>query len=163
MRTLVATEPNEGGTDPDDTPPEAPPGRTVPAWMGTISLVGLVAIGILMRFVSTSSLWLDEALSVNISALPVGDLLERLRHDGHPPLYYLLLHYWIELVGDGDTAVRALSGIIGVATLPLAWVAGHRLAGPTAARWALLATAISPYCVRYSTETRMYSLVMLLD
>src|SRR5688500_14122206 len=163
MRTLVATEPATGDADDGDTPSATPPGRALPAWITTSCLVGLVALGVLMRFVSTSSLWLDEALSVNISALPVGDLLERLRHDGHPPLYYLLLHYWIELVGDGDTAVRALSGIIGVATLPLAWVAGHRLAGPTAARWALLATAISPYCVRYSTETRMYSLVMLLD
>jgi 4-amino-4-deoxy-L-arabinose transferase-like glycosyltransferase len=162
MRTLVATEPDEGGADPGETPPEAPPARSVPAWMGTFSLVGLVALGVGLRFLSNSSLWLDEALSVNISALPVGDLLEQLRHDGHPPLYYLLLHFWMDAVGDGDTAVRALSGIIGLGALPLAWLAGRRLAGPTAARWALLAVAISPYCVRYSTETRMYSLVMLL-
>ena len=76
-----------------------------------------------------SPLWLDEALSVNIARLPVGDLLEALRHDGHPPLYYLLLHYWMEVVGEGDVAVRALSGIFAVASLPLAWVAGRRLAG----------------------------------
>src|SRR5690606_36082099 len=102
------------------------------------------------------------ALSVNIAQLPVADLLDALRHDGHPPLYYLLLHYWMEVVGDGDTAVRALSGIFAVASLPLVWVAGRRLAGAEGARWALVLAALSPYWVRYATETRMYSLVMLL-
>jgi hypothetical protein len=162
MRTLVATEPATGDADDGDTPSATPPGRALPAWITTSCLVGLVALGVLMRFVSTSSLWLDEALSVNISALPVGDLLEALRHDGHPPLYYLLLHYWIGVFGEGDVAVRALSGVFGLAALPFAWVAGRRLGGPVAARWALLITALSPYCVRYSNETRMYSLVMLL-
>src|SRR5918992_2870845 len=102
MRTLVATETDAGGTDDGDTPSDEPPTRAVPAWLGTSALVGLVALGIGLRFVSTSSLWLDEALSANISALPVGDLLEALRHDGHPPLYYLMLHGWMELVGEGD-------------------------------------------------------------
>jgi uncharacterized membrane protein len=46
--------------------------------------------------------------------------------------------------------------------LPLAWVAGRRLAGDAGARWALAVAAVSPYVVRYGTETRMYSLVMLL-
>jgi mannosyltransferase len=115
-----------------------------------------------MRFVQRSPLWLDEALSVNIARLPVGDLLDALRHDGHPPLYYLILHYWMKLFGEGDIAVRALSGLLAVASLPLAWVAGRGLAGRSGARWALIVVALSPYWVRYSTETRMYSLVMLL-
>src|SRR5690606_2555122 len=72
------------------------------------------------------------------------------------------LHYWMELFGDGDVAVRALSGVLSVASLPLAGVAGHRLAGAAGARWAVVVTALSPYVVRYATETRMYSLVMLL-
>ena len=115
-----------------------------------------------LRFVQRSPLWLDEALSVNIARLPLGDLFEALRHDGHPPLYYVLLHGWMEVVGEGDFAVRALSGIFAVASLPLAWIAGRRLAGPAGARWALVVVALSPYCVRYATEARMYSLVMLL-
>ncbi|HMG42465.1 MAG TPA: glycosyltransferase family 39 protein [Acidimicrobiales bacterium] len=162
MRTLVATEPDEGDADAGDNPPEPPPAPSLPPWITTSVLVGITALGIVLRFVSTSKLWLDEALSANISHLPVGDLLEALKHDGHPPLYYLLLHYWMELFGEGDVAVRALSGVIGVATLPLAWIAGRRLGGPTAARWALVVVALSPYCVRYSSETRMYALVMLL-
>ena len=122
--------------------------------------LALAAIG--FRFVTRSPLWLDEALSVNIARLPLGDIPEALRHDGHPPLYYFLLHGWMELFGEGDVAVRALSGLFGVALFPLMWVAGRRLAGRQGAWSAVLVLALSPYAVRYSTETRMYSLVMVL-
>ena len=50
-----------------------------------------IAIGIVTRFVTRSSLWLDEALSVNLASLPLGELSEALKHDGHPPFYYVLL------------------------------------------------------------------------
>ncbi|HEX6421406.1 MAG TPA: glycosyltransferase family 39 protein [Acidimicrobiales bacterium] len=137
-----------------------PPGP--PVWVAGAAVVAVVAAGVVLRFVQRSPLWLDEALSANIARLPVGDLLEALRHDGHPPLYYLLLHGWMKLVGEGDTAVRALSGILAVAALPLAWVAGRRLAGASGGRWALVVTALSPFLVRYATEARMYSLVTIL-
>ena len=54
-------------------------------------------------------LWLDEALSVNIARLPLGDIPGALRHDGAPPLYYVLLHLWMRVFGTGDGAVRALA------------------------------------------------------
>jgi mannosyltransferase len=134
----------------------------LPSWVVPATVGAIVAVGIALRFFQRSPLWLDEALSVNIARLSPGDLLDALRHDGHPPLYYLLLHYWMELVGEGDAAVRALSGVFAVASLPLVWVAGRRLAGRAGARWALVVAALSPYWVRYATEARMYSLVMLL-
>jgi mannosyltransferase len=168
MRTLVADDDDtldEGERSPASDGAEQPGRRRlppVPAQLDALVVAGLVALGVVARFFSTSDLWLDEALSANIAALPVGDLFEALKHDGHPPLYYLLLHYWMAVFGEGDVAVRALSGIFGVAALPLAWISGRRLAGAAGARWALLVVALSPYCVRYSTETRMYSLVMLL-
>jgi mannosyltransferase len=122
----------------------------------------LGAAAVAVRFVTRSPLWLDEALSVHVAQLPFGDIADALRHDGHPPLYYWLLHGWMELVGDGDVAVRALSGLFGVAALPLVWLAGRRVAGPPAGWAAVLLLAWSPFAVRYSTETRMYSLVTLL-
>ena len=124
---------------------------------------GLVlAVGVLFRFISTSPLWLDEALNVNIAALPLGDIGGALRHDGHPPLFYWLLHGWMSVVGEGDVAVRSLSGVFSVAALPLMWMVGDRVGGPRVARWSLVLLALSPFAVRYATEARMYSLVMLL-
>src|SRR5262249_44391928 len=126
-------------------------------------LVGAVVLaGVALRFITHSDLWLDEALSVNVARLPLSDLHAALRHDGAPPLYYALLHFWIRAFGTGDLATRSLSGVLSVATLPLAWLAGNRLGGRRVAAFALVAVATSPYAIRYGTEARMYALIMLL-
>lgn len=121
-----------------------------------------VAVGLVLRFATTSPLWLDEALSVNIASLPLGELAGALRHDGHPPLYYTLLHGWMELFGDGDVAVRSLSGVFSVLTLPAVALLGRRRRGREAALAAVVLLALSPYATLYATEARMYSLVILL-
>jgi len=118
--------------------------------------------GAAARFAANSHLWLDEALSVNIARLPLSQLPEALRHDGAPPLYYVLLHGWMVMFGSGTIAVRALSGVFAVAALPFMWIVGRRLGGRRLAVAALVILATSPFAVRYGTETRMYSLLTLL-
>jgi mannosyltransferase len=115
-----------------------------------------------LRFLTASHLWLDEALAVNIARLPVSRIPNALRHDGSPPLYYLLLHGWMAVFGAGDLAVRAFSGVVATATLPLIWLAGRRIGGRAAATAAVLVLASSPFAVRYATEARMYSLLAFL-
>jgi mannosyltransferase len=129
----------------------------------------VIGLGVVLRFVTESELWLDEALSVNIAALPVGDISDALRQDGAPPLYYVLLHYWMEVFGTGDVAVRALSGVFSVATLPAVYFAGRRLGrsldehSRRIVGWtAVVLIATSPFAIRYGTEARMYALQMLL-
>jgi len=146
--------------------PEAPPAGAAgrrPARPWAVVAVGLaVAAGVVARFVANSHLWLDEALGVNIAAVPLRHLTEALRRDGSPPLYYVLLHVWIRVFGQGTIAVRAFSGVCSVACLPLAWRVGRRLGGRTAATAALVLLALSPWAVQYATEARMYTLCMLL-
>ncbi|MGZ4681953.1 MAG: glycosyltransferase family 39 protein [Acidimicrobiales bacterium] len=124
--------------------------------------IGAIVVGLVLRFVARTPLWLDEALSVNIAHLPIGQIPDALRHDGHPPLYYLILHVWMAAFGTGDAAVRSLSGLFSVAALPLAWVIGRRRGGSLLAWLTVGVLAMAPYALRYATETRMYSLVMLL-
>ena len=45
--------------------------------------------------------------------------------DGSPPLYYLLLHGWMGLVGEGEAATRALSLIFALIAVPVAYWAGN--------------------------------------
>ncbi len=122
---------------------------------------GLVAVGVVLRFITPSQLWLDEALSVNIARLPLGQIPGALRHDGAPPLYYALLHFWILAFGDGNFAVRALSGLASLAALPLVWLAGKRLGGRRLAWAALLLMASSPFAISYATAARMYALMIV--
>lgn len=144
--------------------PAGPPAAAAPGPSPTTVAVAavIVGVGVALRAGTTSPLWLDEALSVNIATLPVGELLDALRRDGHPPLYYLLLHVWTGVFGDGDVAVRSLSGVFGVAALPLLLAAGRRYGGATCGVAATVLYATSPFAIRYATEARMYSLVALL-
>ena len=124
---------------------------------------GDVLIGVLLRFRSTSKLWLDEAQSVNISAHPLSQLTQYLRHDGAPPLYYVVLHFWMRVVGSTDLDVRALSGIFGVLSLVAAYFALRAWWDSELALIALAILAVLPYAIYFGTETRMYSLVMMLS
>ena len=127
-----------------------------------VVVLAVVAIGVVLRFVVSSSLWMDEALSVNIARLPLGEIPGALRKDGHPPGYYILLHGWMRLFGEGDTAVRALSGLFAVALIPLVFVAARRVAGRRAAVCSVVLLAWSPFAVRFATEARMYAMVSTL-
>jgi mannosyltransferase len=141
--------------------PVGAPVGTRPPWLG-IATGFVLFLAVVVRFATVSPLWLDEAQTVAIARLPLGDLAEGLRHDGSPPLFYVILHVWMRIFGDGDLAVRFLSGLFSVAALPLMWVAGRRLGGRTVAWSALILLAASPFAVRYATEVRQYSLVVLL-
>lgn len=149
--------------------------RGVDAPLLILGVVGVLALGVVLRFVCRSDLWADEVLSVNIAALPIREIPEALRHDGAPPLYYFLLHGWMEIFGTGNASVRSLSGVLGTLTIVPVWFAGRRLdlrrvrrgdaevgSRPVIAWYAALLFALSPFAIWYSTETRMYALVMLL-
>ena len=127
-----------------------------------ILVVAIGAAGIAARFTPSSPLWLDEALSVNLASLELADLPGALRRDGHPILYYALLGFWTDLVGDGDRAVRGLSGLFSAAAVPVIWAAARRRTGPTAATYTAVLAAASPFLIRYGSEARMYALVVLI-
>jgi hypothetical protein len=155
------------GPPPGDAPGDGAPTqeRALSPRIARLLVVGAVVVvvfGIVLRFVASSDMWLDEALTLNISRLPLGQIHGALRRDGAPPLYYYMLHFWSGAFGTSDTAVRALSGVLSCATLPFIWLAGRRLGGKTVAAGALILVATSPFAIRYATENRMYALVGFL-
>jgi len=102
---------------------------------------------------------------------PRADLLRVLSQSPeHTPLYFILARFWAELWGDSVAAMRSLSVVFGVLTLPAMYGLGRSLTesqantspktitGPLAA--GLL--AISPFFIAYSQEARPYSLWILL-
>jgi mannosyltransferase len=130
----------------------------------TAAIVGaviVVAAGLVLRFWARSALWLDEALTVDIAKHPLSQLHALLRQDGAPPLYYVLLHFWMKLFGSSNLGVRSLSGVLSVLTIPVAWLVG-RSYGRSAAAALVVLLASAPFAIYYGTEARMYSLVMLI-
>jgi mannosyltransferase len=130
----------------------------VPAGLGALMLLALV----LRTQVLDVGFWIDEGLSVGIADRPLVDILEALRLDGSPPLYYLLLHLWMQLTGTSEEAVRSLSLVCALVAVPVAWWAARGPFGSRAAWMAAVLTATNPFLTIYAQEARMYALAALL-
>lgn len=157
MSTALAARPETESADDSKSEPD----RRL-RWIYGVAISAVVVAGVVMRFISVPPLWLDEAQGVAIARMGVPGMFQGLREDGAPPLYYLLLLGWTSIFGIGAEAVRSLSGVISVATLPVFWLAGVRLGGSRKIGWLVLVlAAANPWVIRYASEGRMYSLVTL--
>jgi mannosyltransferase len=107
-------------------------------------------------------LWIDEGLSVGIASHDLGEIPGILRRDGSPPLYYVMLHGWIQLFGTSETALQSLSLVFALAMVPVAYWAGRSLFGTNAGLVCALLFATNTYITRHGQEARMYALMALL-
>src|SRR4051794_10852424 len=128
------------------------------------ALLLLLAVSLYLRTRELAiGFWIDEGLSVGISDRPLHAIPHALREDGSPPLYYVLLHFWLAIGGHSEGGVRALSLVFALVAVPVAWWAGRAIFRSTRAAWiAAVLMALNPFLSQYAQEARMYSLVALL-
>jgi uncharacterized membrane protein len=166
-------------------------------WFHPFMLLFWVAVGLMLRLMhlADKTLWTDEFATIVFSlghtfySVPLDQiitseqLLQPLRPDSvsgirgvvgnlmnesnHPPLYFVLTHFWLKLFPAPDGlvsvwAVRSLSAFFGVAAIPatylLGWVAFRsRLIAQISA--ALM--AVSPFGLYLAQEARHYTLPVL--
>jgi mannosyltransferase len=128
-----------------------------------LGIGALLAVSVLLRTRELDAgFWIDEGLSVGIADRPLGDIPGVLRQDGSPPLYYVLLHFWLALAGRSEESVHGLSVLFATLCVPVAFWAGWTLFGRRTAWIAALLAAVNPFITQYAQEGRMYSLVTLL-
>ncbi len=126
-------------------------------------LLVAVAGGFALRVnrLAAQSLWNDEGTSVALGRLSLSAIAEGAAHDIHPPVYYLLLHYWMDLGGDSEFAVRFLSVLAGVLLIAVTFRVAREFFDEEVAVIAASLSALSAFQLYYSQETRMYILVSL--
>jgi mannosyltransferase len=128
-----------------------------------LGIGALLAVSVLLRTTELGAgFWIDEGLSVGIADRPLDDIPGVLRQDGSPPLYYLLLHFWLAIAGRSEESVHGLSVLFAALCVPVAFWAGWTLFGRRTAWIAALLTAVNPFITQYAQEGRMYALVTLL-
>src|SRR5437016_14476704 len=110
----------------------------MPTWASTgVVLAVLLAVSTFVRtrYIG-GQFWMDEAITTGIASHPLGQIPGLLRHDGSPPLYYFLLHFWIQGFGTSEAATHWLSVLFGVLTIPAGFWAGYSLFGRRAGLYA---------------------------
>ena len=129
-----------------------------PLWLvAAVLLLVLLALSALLRSRALSGqLWFDEANAVGSATLSLGGVLHAAYVDGSAPLYTVLLHFWIQAVGDDETAVHGLSLLCALLTVPVAGWAGWSLSGPRAALYGAALFAFSSVGTQYAEEAQPY-------
>lgn len=130
-------------------------------WLFVVLL--LLAAALRFHRLEAQSFWNDEGNSARLSERSIALIIEGAASDVHPPLYYLALRGWRELLGDTEFVLRAFSAFAGILTVA-ATAALARLwwRSPRGVVAATLFVAVNPALIYYSQEARMYELLALL-
>jgi hypothetical protein len=132
---------------------------------GSIAALGaLLVVSFVVRSRALAAgFWIDEGLSVGIASFPLDQIPEVLRQDGSPPLYYALLHVWMEVFGRAEQQTHMLSLAFALLTVPAGLWAGWTLFEPRVGWICAALCAINPFLTVHAQETRMYALMVLLS
>jgi hypothetical protein len=126
---------------------------------------GLMVFGLVLSIwdLDGESLWQDELYTAKTAAYTISGIVENSMHkDLNPPLYYLILHFWIKVFGCTETALRFPSAVFSVITIGLVYYLGTMFWAGRAGLYAGLLTAMSSYLLPYAQEARCYSLLAML-
>ena len=122
----------------------------------------ILIIGAIFRFnnLGAESIWIDEGYSIAFSKLNFVEVLTV--EDDFPPLYYIILHFWIKLFGTSEVSVRFPSLIFGIFSIWTIYHVGRVIYNRQKGLIAALLLSISSFHIHYSQEARPYSLTVFL-
>lgn len=110
------------------------------------------------------SFWRDEAFSYLLAKQNMINILLLTAKDFNPPLYYLLLHWWMIFFGSSEMAIRTLSFVFFLVTLyiiGLFFIEIFKISIKKTFIYLLL-FVLNPVLHYYAFEARMYSLFAFL-
>src|SRR5260221_1922854 len=91
------------------------------SWVLLVALIIAVAFTIRVWNLTKESFWADEGWTMLLAKGPtIPDVVQTMANDQHPPLYFVLMHVWIDLAGNSEFTTRFLSlawSVLGVALI----------------------------------------------
>jgi uncharacterized membrane protein len=130
-------------------------------------LVGLLVIAAFLRLwlIGANSLWFDEAFTRDVAfySNPLSIIRNETLGDLHPPLHFLLLHFWMQLSGDSEISLRALSAFASMLMLPACYHIGRLLFSRKTGVICVVLGAVSSLQIYYAQEVRGYMVSAMLS
>ena len=126
-------------------------------------LIALAAAAYLFATAGYTGLWADELATAYFTDpnVPIATLWqERMLYDSNAPLYYLLMHFWMQVFGSGDLSMRAPSVLAFLVCILVVYYGYRRGMIGREAGWFVLFLTGSFYVWRYSHEARAYLLTL---
>jgi hypothetical protein len=109
--------------------------------------------------------WGDEQFTLTIVRVPISRMLDLLRQDVHPPLYFLFLKLWVWIMPWPATLIGKVR-LASVCFTLLTTVAVDRLwlrdVSPRVRAWFVLLWVLSPFLMLYGRMGRSYTAQLLV-
>lgn len=129
-------------------------------------LLLIILLGAVLRLYNLGgeSIWIDEAVTSQVAELNVSELIGWMisNNDNNPPLYYMLMHFWVSLFGHSEFSLRFPSAIVGTGSIFMIYAGGKLVLNRATALLASLILSVSVFHIEYSQEARSYSLMAFL-
>ncbi len=104
----------------------------------------------------------DENFSAYFGQADIGEIIRfAAEDDPNPPLYLIIIHYWINLFGDSEYALRMLSVLANSFAAGLFFLFATRFFNWQTGIFASLMFLFSNEIYYYSEEVRTYSIILL--
>ncbi len=126
-------------------------------------LASSLLLGLVLRLndLGRTGLGTDEGIYAWIASLPLDTFPRFMARDSAAPLYFLILKPWQALFAS-DSGLRALSIILGTASVGLAFLIGRALLGTACGVAASYFMAVAPFHVWYSQFAKNTALFVLV-
>ena len=152
----------------------AVPGRPAQPRAGALQSLGvllplLVLLGAVIRvlYLDRQSLWFDEGVGLIFSGCErlsgcLDAMLNTRTSEKFQFVYPLLLHFWREMFGSSEIALRSLSVVFNVGAIAFVGLAARRAFGSAHAAWSLAFMAFSGFTLVHAQEARPYTFFLLI-
>ena len=127
--------------------------------------LGIVAGYLTLSFykIGVNSLWFDECFSIDLGNDTIREIINySIYNDTNPPIYLLVVHYWMKVFGNSETALRSISAISMSFACGIFFLLSLRFFNWQAAIFSVLLFFVSNDLFFYSQEGRTYGLILLL-
>jgi len=112
-------------------------------------------------FFLTQSFWRDESFSYFMAKKNIFQIIFLTAKDFNPPLYYLILHFWMKIFGGSEIALRSLSIVFFWATIYVSFLFLKDIFKIKQKRsfFYLIFFILNPLLLYFAFEARMYSML----